>query len=590
MSITITTYKGMQILNPSPTGQGGILLINNLKEFADRIGPTHQSTAVPTTDNDGNDTAGLGIAFEIGSRWYRDTGTIYEEYVCLNNDTGAAQWVQTGSTSSGVTSVNGKSGVVVLDYEDVGAAAEDHSHAISDVTGLQDALDGKLSTSGISGIQSGDALVWDGSGYQRLPANTANGYVGVNGNNTIRIGSHSQSWTSQYSFSLGNNKKQEGYYNFQAGNNSQQISPGYSFQIADNSTQSGGGSFQMATSSNQGGVYSFQFGQELTQSGNTGVQMGRALNDGGHYNVYMFGVGPIPSSKTAATDNTFYIWLDNGLRLKPVSSPPTSPENGTIYYNSSNHQFLGYAGGEFSSFLQGPQNYVRQWKGLESKSDLATLPAVKGDQATVLTGNPKDPAHRYELMGDVTEVDENDYEDHGQPPGWPLVVRVTLPPAAGMGDHIDLNYDTATGQYLGANVTLYLEYSQLVVHPPTGAAEYGFTIADLPIDEFSFQYGTDAGEEWTDTSELTISVPLTTVNPSQILSNWRRIVALDADGEIKGPILNRLVLDTDDVDVARIGEIVCVVDDLDEPTTVSYRMGDGTTKTESLPEIATVTP
>ena len=73
-------------------------------------------------------------------------------------------------------------------------------------------------------------------------------------------------------------------------------------------------------------------------------------------------------------------------------------------------------------------------------------------------------------------------------------------------------------------------------------------------------------------------------------ANWRRIVTLDADGEIKGPILHRFVLDTDDTDVARIGEIVCVVDDLDNPTTVSYRLGNGTTKTVNLPEIATVTP
>lgn len=78
--------------------------------------------------------------------------------------------------------------------------------------------------------------------------------------------------------------------------------------------------------------------------------------------------------------------------------------------------------------------------------------------------------------------------------------------------------------------------------------------------------------------------------PAENLANWRRIVALDADGEIKGPILHRLVLATDDTDVARIGEIVCVVDDLDNPTTASYRMGDGTTKTANLPEIATVTP
>lgn len=133
------------------------------------------------------------------------------------------------------------------------------------------------------------------------------------------------------------------------------------------------------------------------------------------------------------------------------------------------------------------ERYTRHFLNLESKSDLATLDATIGDQATVQTGDANDPIHRYELMGD----------------------------------------DLDGGAY---------------------------------------------------------------ATPAENLANWRRIVTLDADGEIKGPILNRFVLDTDDTDVARIGEIVCVVDDLDNPTTASYRMGDGTTKTANLPEIATATP
>ena len=51
-------------------------------------------------------------------------------------------WVEL-STGGGVTSVNGETGVVVLDAADVGAAAAVHTHAIADVTGLQTALDGK---------------------------------------------------------------------------------------------------------------------------------------------------------------------------------------------------------------------------------------------------------------------------------------------------------------------------------------------------------------------------------------------------------------------------------------------------------------
>jgi len=44
-----------------------------------------------------------------------------------------------------VTSVNTKTGAVVLTNLDVGAAATNHTHVISDVTGLQTSLDGKIS-------------------------------------------------------------------------------------------------------------------------------------------------------------------------------------------------------------------------------------------------------------------------------------------------------------------------------------------------------------------------------------------------------------------------------------------------------------
>lgn len=44
-----------------------------------------------------------------------------------------------------VTSVNGKTGDVVLVNTDVGAAATSHTHAIADITGLQTALNGKIS-------------------------------------------------------------------------------------------------------------------------------------------------------------------------------------------------------------------------------------------------------------------------------------------------------------------------------------------------------------------------------------------------------------------------------------------------------------
>lgn len=50
-----------------------------------------------------------------------------------------------GGGGGDVASVNGKTGTVVLDASDVGAAPTNHTQAISTVTGLQSALDGKAS-------------------------------------------------------------------------------------------------------------------------------------------------------------------------------------------------------------------------------------------------------------------------------------------------------------------------------------------------------------------------------------------------------------------------------------------------------------
>jgi hypothetical protein len=73
-----------------------------------------------------------------------------------------------------VASVNGGTGAVVLDAEDVGAAAADHDHIIADVTGLQAALDGKQASlvsgtniktvNGVSLLGSGDIDIEGGAG------------------------------------------------------------------------------------------------------------------------------------------------------------------------------------------------------------------------------------------------------------------------------------------------------------------------------------------------------------------------------------------------------------------------------------------
>lgn len=57
-----------------------------------------------------------------------------------------------------VVSVNSKTGVVLLNAADVGAAASSHAHSIADITGLQSSLDNKASTASLSGYATVDSI------------------------------------------------------------------------------------------------------------------------------------------------------------------------------------------------------------------------------------------------------------------------------------------------------------------------------------------------------------------------------------------------------------------------------------------------
>ena len=50
--------------------------------------------------------------------------------------------VPSGGGSAGVTSVNGETGDVVLELDDLGGAPLVHTHTVAQIEGLQDILDG----------------------------------------------------------------------------------------------------------------------------------------------------------------------------------------------------------------------------------------------------------------------------------------------------------------------------------------------------------------------------------------------------------------------------------------------------------------
>jgi hypothetical protein len=81
---TLTSYNGLQVATPSPTGDGGLAINNNFKALS-----THVSTLNPTVGNDSTQS------FAVGSRWYNRSTTV--EWICLDATAGAAVWTAVAS-------------------------------------------------------------------------------------------------------------------------------------------------------------------------------------------------------------------------------------------------------------------------------------------------------------------------------------------------------------------------------------------------------------------------------------------------------------------------------------------------------------
>jgi hypothetical protein len=95
MPITLIDYKGLDIVTPDPTGEGGLVINDNFKNIADRIGPSNYTAIADPTVND-DESAG----YFVGSRWL-NTAT-NTEFICSDNTTGAAVWVNPVATSASI--------------------------------------------------------------------------------------------------------------------------------------------------------------------------------------------------------------------------------------------------------------------------------------------------------------------------------------------------------------------------------------------------------------------------------------------------------------------------------------------------------
>lgn len=87
---TLTPYKGLQIVNPVPTGAGGLAIQDDFKSLVDW---NPKSVWAQSSDPTVNDDDRVGVDFQPGSLWLRNNVTPLKLFVCQSAATGAAVWV-----------------------------------------------------------------------------------------------------------------------------------------------------------------------------------------------------------------------------------------------------------------------------------------------------------------------------------------------------------------------------------------------------------------------------------------------------------------------------------------------------------------
>jgi len=86
---SLTAYRGLQVLTPDPTGDGGLAIQNDLKALVDWSPKSvWAQSADPTVEDDETED------FFPGSIWLRTNTTPPKLFVCRSSATGAAVWQQ----------------------------------------------------------------------------------------------------------------------------------------------------------------------------------------------------------------------------------------------------------------------------------------------------------------------------------------------------------------------------------------------------------------------------------------------------------------------------------------------------------------
>ena len=90
---TTSTYRGMTVRVPAPTGAAGLAWQNNFKSLADRIGNHIEAVTDPTANDDEANTAGHGAVMDR-STWRNTEDNGF--FVCVDASEGAAVWLELG--------------------------------------------------------------------------------------------------------------------------------------------------------------------------------------------------------------------------------------------------------------------------------------------------------------------------------------------------------------------------------------------------------------------------------------------------------------------------------------------------------------
>lgn len=86
---TLTDYKGLQVVDPDPTGDGGLAIQDDFKQLVDWHPRSEWAqSAAPTANDDAGDD------FYPGSHWLRTNTTPSQLFVCQSSAAAAAVWVQ----------------------------------------------------------------------------------------------------------------------------------------------------------------------------------------------------------------------------------------------------------------------------------------------------------------------------------------------------------------------------------------------------------------------------------------------------------------------------------------------------------------